>query len=184
MTAIVLAVLCAASLARADGGTVRLQAPAGPFVVTVFTRPQPLAAGPVDVSVLVQDAEQAPVLDARVELRLTGPGDETMHTVPATRSAADNKLLYAALVDLPRAGAWTLDVAIARGTDAARVGASLPVEPAPPPLRALWPYLAFPPAAMLLFALHQTLSVRRRGVDSGPAVAEDAAVARDARDDG
>lgn len=176
--------VCAASLAWADGGTVRVQAPAGPFVVTVFTAPQPLAVGSVDVSVLVQDAGDAAVLDARVELRLTATDADTTRAVTATRAAADNKLLYAALVDVPHAGTWTLDVAVARGTDAAHVTASLPVDPAAPPLRALWPYLAFPPAAMLVFALHQTLSIRRGGVDRRPFVAEDAGVALEEHDDG
>jgi hypothetical protein len=184
VTTVLAALVCMASLAWADGGTVRVQAPAGPFVVTVFTRPQPLAVGPVDVSVLVQDGDDAPVLDAHVELRLTPPDGSAVRTVTATRAAADNKLLYAALVDVAAAGVWTVDVTVARDTDAAHVTASLPVEPAAPPLRALWPYLAFPPAAMLLFAVHQVLSIRRGGVDRRPAVAEDARVAREEHDDG
>jgi hypothetical protein len=42
---------------RADGGAMRLSERAGGYRVTVFTDPTPLRAGPVDVSVFVQDAD-------------------------------------------------------------------------------------------------------------------------------
>ena len=44
------------SVARADGGVVRLRQRAGGYQIAVFTSPTPIRAGPVDVSVLVQDA--------------------------------------------------------------------------------------------------------------------------------
>ena len=40
----------------ADGGTLRTRQQAGPFIVSIFTAPEPLRAGPVDVSVLVQSS--------------------------------------------------------------------------------------------------------------------------------
>src|SRR5262249_156491 len=56
--------------ARADGGTVRLSQRAGGYQVTVFTEPTPLRAGPVDVSVLVQDAATGQALPgAQVTVR-------------------------------------------------------------------------------------------------------------------
>ncbi len=39
-----------------DGGAVRFSGQQGDWRITVFTSPTPLRAGPVDVSVLVQDA--------------------------------------------------------------------------------------------------------------------------------
>jgi len=45
-----------APIIRADGGTLRLWERAGNYKVAVFTDPTPLRAGPVDVSVFVQDA--------------------------------------------------------------------------------------------------------------------------------
>ena len=42
--------------ARGDGGTVRLSRCEGGLRITVFTAPTPFRAGPVDISVLVQDA--------------------------------------------------------------------------------------------------------------------------------
>ncbi len=50
-------ILHPSSLARADGGAVRLRQRSGGYQIAVFTEPTPLRAGPVDVSVLVQDAE-------------------------------------------------------------------------------------------------------------------------------
>src|SRR5580704_13866550 len=53
--------------ARADGGTVRYYDRLGDYRVTVFTSPAPLRAGPVDVSVLVQNVETGqPIVDAEV----------------------------------------------------------------------------------------------------------------------
>ena len=50
-----------------DGGTVRLSRCEGDYRISVFTAPTPFRAGPVDISVLVQDA-------ATGEPDLRGPG--------------------------------------------------------------------------------------------------------------
>ena len=42
--------------AIADGGSMRLSGKKGGYQITVFTAPTPFRAGPVDISVLVQDA--------------------------------------------------------------------------------------------------------------------------------
>src|SRR2546430_8483144 len=70
----------------------------GPFTMTVFTAADRIVAGPVDVSILVQDrADGAPILDGRVTLELP-PGAAV---VTATHNAATNKLLYGAWLDVP-----------------------------------------------------------------------------------
>ena len=43
---------------------------AGPFIVSIFTAPEPLRAGPVDVSVLVQSSGGAVLTDAVVDILL------------------------------------------------------------------------------------------------------------------
>src|SRR5437588_9252437 len=89
------------TVARADGGTVCLSERAGGYQVTVFTAPTPFRAGPVDISVLVQDAAGGePVADVSVEVALTpaGPGEEVLRSA-ATRAAATNKLFHAAQFD-------------------------------------------------------------------------------------
>src|SRR6516225_10741923 len=80
------------SLARADGGTVRLREQAGAYQVTVFTAPTPFRAGPVDVSVLVLDAGTGEyVPEARVTVRLRARATGTVLVYPATAAAATNK---------------------------------------------------------------------------------------------
>ena len=54
--------------ARGDGGTVRLSRCEGGYRITVFTAPTPFRAGPVDISVLVQDAATGE-LDSRCSRR-------------------------------------------------------------------------------------------------------------------
>lgn len=150
------------SPAAGDGGLVRATESSGPFVITVLTSPTPLRAGPADVSVMVQHRDtSAPVLDARVSLVLGRRDDAGAPiAVAVTRAQATNKLLYAAPVEVPAAGVWDAAVSVERGDDRARVGVALDVETARPGGWAVWPYLALPPAAVAVFALHQWL--RRR----------------------
>jgi len=149
-----------AAVARGDGGVVQFNGPAGPFEVTIFTAPTPLRAGPVDISVLIREqTAQRPILDAQVAVQLvrgnaTGPAV----TAVATHAHATNKLLYAALVDLPAPGIWNIQVTVRRGAAAATVSQQLEVARALPPLLAFWPFLAVPPVCIALFILHQRLS--------------------------
>lgn len=167
--AAVLAVLALPAAAGADGGLVRLSQAAGPFTITVFTAPTPLRAGAIDVSVLVQRAGGGEVVDdAAVTVTLRGGSGATI-TAAATRAQATNKLLYAALLDLPAAGAWEVAVEVqARGATAA---VAFPVTAAPPlpPWRAYWPYFLLPFAGIGLYALHQWLVLRRGPRVSPPA---------------
>src|SRR5215467_12956482 len=86
------------SFLRADGGTLCLLERAGGYQVAVFTAPTPLRAGPVDVSILVQNAqtgEQLPATRVVVWLR---PRDANVPPLQheATTEAATNKLFHAA----------------------------------------------------------------------------------------
>src|SRR6266478_1753293 len=101
---LVAALLAFSSWAQADGGFVELHQEVGPFVVTVFSAPGPLRAGPVDITVLVQDrASGQPLLDGEVLVRLKKEGATTL-VERAMREVAQNKLLYSALINLPEAG--------------------------------------------------------------------------------
>jgi hypothetical protein len=51
---------------------------------------------------------------------------------------------------------------VRRGAEAAEVSCELPVAPAATGVTRIWPYLAIPPLAIALFALHQWLAARRR----------------------
>src|SRR5262245_28715306 len=96
-------ILHPSSFLRADGGTLCLLERAGRYQVAVFTSPTPLRAGPVDVSVLVQDTatgEQVPCVQVSVRLSpRDGDGPPLEHA--ATAEAATNKLFHAAKFDLP-----------------------------------------------------------------------------------
>jgi hypothetical protein len=141
--------------AGADGGAVCVKADVAPFTV-------PLRAGPVDVSVMVQDlASGTPILDAEVELRLTrtGGGDAALH-VPALRASATNKLLYAAVFDLPAAGSWAVRAGVRRGDTTGEVACTVDAAERTPAPIAFWPYFALPPVVIVLFLLHQRLRAR------------------------
>jgi hypothetical protein len=160
--AIAMASLGLDAVVRADGGLLRTRQEAGPFIVTVFTAPEPLRAGPVEVSVLVQSRGGAVLSGAVVEVVLqsvTAPTE--LRRARATHEAASNKLAQAAVVDLPAAGQWTLTVSVRSNTGTATVTCVLPVAPAPSRTRLILPWLLVPPGAMALFALHQRLKRQR-----------------------
>jgi putative membrane protein len=100
-----------------DGDIVRMEANSGPFHISVFTAPDPLTAGPCDVSVLVQDRKSgATILDAPVKLAIQSNGSSDPPSVTsATTGASSVKLLKAGTVILPGAGAWKLRVSVRRG---------------------------------------------------------------------
>ncbi|MBX3026891.1 hypothetical protein KF840_18440 [bacterium] len=163
--ALLLAALPLAAPAGADGGAVRLSERVGDLVITVFTSPTPLRAGPIDVSALLLDGRSGDVIgDAGVTVTLRNPQpEETMVTATASRAQATNKLLYAALLDLPAAGAWRVEVAIDRaGHPPAAVTFDVDAAPPLPPWRTYWPYFALPALAVAVYALHQWLVLRRR----------------------
>jgi hypothetical protein len=146
-------------VAYADGGVVRVRQAAGPFLVSVFTASDPLRAGTIDVSVLVQDVSSGdPVLDATVGLALQ-PLDSASPPLlaRATHEQATNKLLQAAMVKVPAAGRWRVRFEVRRGPDEVTVATELQLAPPRPRLAAIWPYLLLPPFAIAVFALHQAL---------------------------
>jgi hypothetical protein len=150
-------------VAYADGGTLRLSRASGPFVVSVFTTPEPLRAGAADVSVLVQSQSGgAVVLDAAVGLRLRAP-DGTEQRLVATHGAAANRLLFAANVTLPVSGRWLLDVTVRRGDAEATAAGALDVARATPRLAAQWPALTLPALLIALFLWRQRLRRRAGG---------------------
>ncbi len=159
-----LAVLVVPAVVHGDGGLVRVSQTAGPFTVTVFTAPTPLRAGPVDVSVLVQETHGGDVIaDADVSVVLRARDDPARQVrATALHEQATNKLLYAALLDLPAAGAWQVEVAVTHAGSTATLAFDVDAAPPLPPWRAYWPYFALPPFAIAIYALHQWLVLRPR----------------------
>lgn len=153
-----------------DGGIVQISELNGPWRITLFSSPTPLRAGPVDLSIMVQHPEtDESVLDATVNLMLQpidGQGDAIL--VEATRRDATNKLLYAALLDLPASGRWQVDAAVRVGDDAARIQTTLVADDPVPPMLSLWGWLAVPIVFIVLFVCNQWLVRTRRRAPINP----------------
>jgi hypothetical protein len=157
-----------AVVALADGGAVRVVDEHGDIRVAVFTSPNPLRAGPVDLSVLVQNAGTGQAVgDAHVAFRLT-PRDQPGASIyaVATSAAATNKLMQAALIELPAAGWW--DVEVECTTDDGTTQTQFAMEASPPLPRwlTIWPWFTWPLAVVLLFVVHRGLVGRRPTVPS------------------
>ena len=151
------------SLARADGGAVRLCERAGDYQLAVFTLPTPFRAGPVDVSVLVQDAATGECMTpARVTLQLTARGSGQVLEYPATSGAASNKLFHEAVFELPEAGWWDVEVSVDGPHGQARARFDVEAGAAPPRWQELWPWFGWPVFAVALFGLHRVLARRQR----------------------
>jgi hypothetical protein len=147
--------------AHADGGAVQFEKSAGRFVVTVFTTPSPLRTGPVDISLMIRSRDnQQTVLDCQAIVQLCKEGATSIRS-KATHEAAQNKLLYAAQVNVPVPGLWELEVAIEHGDDSINVAGEITVAPANPVLLVYWRSLALPPLFISLFAVNQWLKRRR-----------------------
>ena len=159
--------------AHADGGLVRASDTQNGLTVTLFTTPTPLRVGQADVSVLVQDAAtREALLDAQVKVRVSPQHEDAMPAVAELeRAAATNKLLQAATVTLPIPGDYRIVVEARRGLARALLAAEVTVHPPLPPLLALWPYLALPPAVVGIFLVQQWLRHRSLETARGSSVA-------------
>lgn len=157
-----LATAAPAARCWADGGAVRAIEQCGPFQLSVFTSPNPLVAGLADISVLVQQADTlAAVPAAHVEITIAPRGHAGAGlTLPATRAAATNKLLLAALIEL-EPGWYDVRVDCQDGGSRGVLDFPLEVGRPPPQLAALWPWFSWPVVPVFLFGLHQILSRRR-----------------------
>lgn len=148
-----LLVLLAVAPVRGDGGTVRLSEVHDGRRITVFTSPVPLRAGPVDVSVLVQDERTGkPILDVGVTVFVEG------RAYPASTAVATNKLFQAAQFDLPAPGRWRIDVEVQGPKGPTRVGCDVEATEALPSWLDLALWIGWPVGAILLFVAHKYLS--------------------------
>jgi hypothetical protein len=154
------------AVALGDGGTLRLVERQGNYQISAFTSPTPARAGPVDISVLVQDAGGEIVDDAQITVRVAPvnqPQDATIRA--ATAAAATNKLFRSAIFDLPTEGRRHVEIAVTAAAGGATVGFDMDVEGPLPPWLAFWPWVLWPIGVVALFGVHQiliALHARRR----------------------
>ncbi len=156
LSLVVVALFAQAHPALADGGIVQMQRSSGPFVITVFTAPVPLRAGPADISILIQDSSNHPILDAQVWVILHKEGGEAIKA-EARRGRSKNRLLYAALLNLPEAGRWEIEVAVVKNSEETGISGVMMVAPPRSFLLIYWWTLAIPPVAIGLFVINQWL---------------------------
>jgi hypothetical protein len=161
-------ILHPSSYLRADGGSVCLSERKGNYRITVFASPNPMRAGPVDISVFVQHATTLePVSGARVTIKATRRGCHCMALhYPATTEAATNKLYNAANFDLPESGWYSVEVDIDGAFGEAQVRFDLEAAEAMPQFPAVWLWVGWPILAILFFGIHQFL-VRLRSSRRG-----------------
>jgi hypothetical protein len=149
---------------RGDGGTLQLVERSGPFDVTLFTAPTPLRAGPVDISVLVQDAatgEPVPSASVWVSVFPRGrPGASIQQA--ATFEAATNKLLRAVVFELFASGWWEFAVDIKDGSKSGQVRVGLYANEPAPRWQTFWPWLGWPALVVVLYGIHQFRLERAR----------------------
>ena len=154
--------ILAQATAFADGGTVQLRKEAGALVITVFSSPAPLSAGPADISLLLQNRNELdPVLDANISLLLRSDTSANEVRVRPTREQARNKLLYAAPVTLPESGKWLVAVTILRNGERTDATGTIDVAPAPKMAASYWSYIVFPPLMIVVFLVRERL-IRRK----------------------
>lgn len=158
-------VLCLAGLAHADGGTVQSSQLVGGYRVTIFTSPNPLRQGPVDLSVWVQEAASGQSLpEASVGIELLSADGISLRAA-ATREAATNKLLRAAILDVPKPGLWQVRANVSGHLGEVRLACPISVGPPMPKWRSMWMWYSWPAAFVALFVwrqMHSSMAGRRR----------------------
>jgi hypothetical protein len=154
-----------ASVAFADGGMVRFSERRGDrLLITVFTTPTPFRAGPVDVSVLVQDADTGrPLSDVPIVVYAHSIQNTPRKiAAPATTQAASNKLMCAAALDLTEPGWWHVEIVVNGFEQEPPIAFDVEVAEALPPWLHMGPWICWPLVAIGVFAVHQLLVYRRR----------------------
>lgn len=145
------------SRAFADGGRLRFRKPAGPFIVTLFTTPDPLSKGRADFSVAIERPDTTGLVEnADVTFILTPQsGPEHRIVLHATHSQATSRFLDAANFSLPSAGVWRIDVIVKDGGQTGRCFGEFRVHQQDLAANERAWQIAVVPILVLLFFLHQ-----------------------------
>lgn len=140
----------------------RLREQSGNYQIAVFTSPTPFRAGPVDVSVLVQDVASGECIpNAQVSVRLRARGASHVLEYPASADAATNKLFQAAVFRLPEPGWWDLEIAVEGPQGPAVVRFPIQADEPTPRWLDLWPWFVWPALPIALFCIHEVLVSRK-----------------------
>lgn len=154
--------MCCAN-ARADGGRLAFSERNGNYEIAVFTSPDPLRAGPVDLSVFLQDAAtHQPIANADISVVLTSRSrfPQTIRT-SATSAAATNKLLRAVKFEIPDPGPWDAEIICQAEQGTVNFRFALEVKPPLPRWIAFWPWFSWPVGVAVLYGAYRLLMSRR-----------------------
>ena len=157
--------LLAASPLWADGGAVRWSQREGNYQITVLTAPTPLRAGPIDISVLVQNAENYELVrEGRVAVTAT-PRVHRANAIcrVATTEAATNKLYRATEFELREPGWWDVELSIDGPLGSAHTQFEMEAAPPLPIWLAMWPWFCWPAFIIVLFGVHHLVVRSERG---------------------
>ncbi|MCB8918791.1 MAG: hypothetical protein H6666_12820 [Ardenticatenaceae bacterium] len=153
--------------AHGGGKPQLVNSPAGPYLVSVWTNPDPLRVGTVHFTVAVSEppppgAENGEiVLNAAVRVALT-PQNQPPEVRPvgglATHQGATNKLFYETDLEVPVEGAWQVAVLIDGPVGAGEAAFEIEVRPAG---GSSWPILGGVAVVLVVAALLIQVSQKR-----------------------
>lgn len=158
--------MAAPTAALADGGALVRVADIGEQRISIFVAPNPLRAGPIDVSVLVQRDDGGEVIhDAEIAVALRSVEAGAIPVSgPATHDAATNKLLQSAWLELNAPGRWQGEVVCSVEGQRHSIPFTIEAGPPLPAWASLWAWFLWPVGAIFLFAAHRTLAARQRAM--------------------
>jgi len=142
---VALAIGALANDTGAHGGRVQLaKVPAGPYLLSVWTLPDPARVGSLDVSLAVMEPRtERALLDTSARLTAAPVARSgAMLARELERGGGGNPILYHALLEVPTAGPWQVTVSVQGPAGTGQVAFDLAVEPAPSRLWALGPGVA------------------------------------------
>jgi hypothetical protein len=113
-----------ATAAWADGPHIAFNGTQGDTTVTLFSAPDPLVAGPLDLNVLVQRASDGGMVAAQVAGQLVKAGQR----IPFTFAAAQGSQLPEADVRVSQAGLYQLELDVKTPGGVLRFNGTLPVD--------------------------------------------------------
>lgn len=121
------------------GGTPQLvNAPAGAYLISAWSQPDPVRVGIFHLTIAVAQADTfEPILEAAVSVELLHSNGQQLMT-QATHAQATNKLFYESDLKIDTTGEWAV-IIIVNGSEA--VGFPLNVLPPLSPLRRFGPWL-------------------------------------------
>jgi hypothetical protein len=129
IAAFLVVALGTATAALADGPHIALHATQGRYEVTLFSAPDPLVTGPVELTLLVQDANTGALLSDVTAGGALVPASGAAIPLTLTPGGSSNRQLWGETVRIAAPGNYTLHLRVtAGGGPVAEFSGGLPVD--------------------------------------------------------